>query len=71
MSVKIRRFSGKKLCRRKFVHDRKEKCGGDGGKSWQTWVDETFVSAKRKHPSAMSLRAQGKLSQERVFQLGL
>lgn len=49
MLVKIRRFSGKGLCGRKFVHDKKEKCGGDGGKFWQVWADEMLVCGKRKH----------------------
>ena len=49
MLVKIRRFSEKELCGRKFVHDKKEKCGGDGGKFWQVWADEMLVCGKRKH----------------------
>lgn len=50
MLVKIRRFSGKELCGKKFVHEKKkEKCGGDGGKFCQKWADERFVCGKRKH----------------------
>lgn len=50
MPVKIRRYSGKELWgRRKIVHDRNEKCRGDGGKFWQKWVDEAFVSVRKKH----------------------
>lgn len=70
VSVKTGRYSGKELWGRKIVHHRNEKCGGDGGKFWQKWVDEAFVSGKREHWVPW-VWTQGRLGPERIFQHGL